>query len=364
MNIKNKLLLLASVSLLPHITMAEVTIKDEVVAETADERIAIKKPLQLIQNLNRSSSITPYIINGYDTTIADFPFYARIVLTKDDKRFHICGGSIINNQYILTAAHCVEPQDLQYYKLAGYKLGVVINNGHYTDFTDSEIKPVAKATIHENYNSESLYNDIAILRLENPITESVSNINLPTADDLLYYQQLATVTAVGMGNTAYLADSATEAEIAAATPSNLLAAELTLLSDNECSALVESLYINGSFPEEKAICATPLAGSTVCNGDSGGPLTYKDSDGNNQQIGIVSYGPSGCGVRAPSVYTEIYAYKDWIQNKLNGANDSDDSNDFDLSSATIVNSNSSGSFGPFGLFGLLVISLIRRQRRR
>ena len=250
-----------------------------------------------------------FIVNGTNASISEFPFYARLVITNFDNSYgHTCGASIINNKYILTAAHCVDPVSLSNNGLTFHNLAVVINNDQFSNLTLNEMKPVKAVFIHPKYNSRTIENDIAIIELKYKIKENFAPIHLPTFDDKLYYDQLAAFSVSGMGyiNNSHL------------SPSQLKTTEVEARSDSECEDLVNSYY-GKNFPSESAICVTPIDSNGSCNGDSGGPLTYLDEFGVQQQIGIVSYGSArGCAINnVPNVYTEVYNYEDWIKNVVN-----------------------------------------------
>ncbi|GLH14754.1 Lectizyme, partial [Gryllus bimaculatus] len=96
----------------------------------------------------------------------------------------------------------------------------------------------------------------------------------------------------------------TSTSLVPSTPSILQTVEVPLLSFEECWAAV-----GGEPLADTNVCSGPLTGGTsACSGDSGGPLAQ-----NGEVIGIVSWGYIPCGsVNAPSVYTRVSAFNDWI----------------------------------------------------
>ncbi|MDV6252044.1 serine protease [Vibrio sp. EA2] len=246
--------------------------------------------------------ISAAIIGGEPTMLNQLPFFARLVLYKTgaNEFANICGGSIVNDRYILTAAHCVESEVFT----DGWStddLRVLVKNPTMDDVYVSEFKDVRRITIHPDYDASTLWiNDLALLELSRPITDNVQSITLP--QDFGDYSDEAVYQIFGLGQT-----STTDTSGA----NYLRWAEIEPLTDVECAALVSG------FNAQETLCANGFEDreyTGICRGDSGGPLTYVDSNGRYQQIGIVSYGSSICESPAiPSVFTEILNYTTWIE---------------------------------------------------
>ncbi|MDW2090383.1 serine protease [Vibrio sp. 1865] len=257
-----------------------------------------------VENDNRLSEqgISTAIIGGQQATQNQLPFFARLILHKTgaNQFANICGGTIVNDRFILTAAHCVEPSVFT----DGWTINdlrVLVKNPTMNDVFVEEFKDVRSITIHPDYVPSDLWiNDIAVLELTRPITDNVQSITLP--QDFGDYSSKSVYQIFGLGQTSTNDES---------PPNYLRWAEVKPLTDTQCVSLVtgfnaqESLCANG-FPERSY--------TGICRGDSGGPLTYKDNNGMYQQIGIVSYGSSVCESAAiPSVFTEILNYATWIE---------------------------------------------------
>lgn len=103
---------------------------------------------------------------------------------------HICGGVIISSSYILTAAHCIHSTGLS------VAIGI-IKQSNLTS-TDDRIRAITKVYLHSNWNAEKMYNDLAILHLEHPLSGKLLNkICLPTKFDNLSIN--SEVIAIGFG---------------------------------------------------------------------------------------------------------------------------------------------------------------------
>lgn len=247
--------------------------------------------------------ISTAIIGGEPTTLNQLPFFARLILHKTGASAfsNICGGSIVNDRYILTAAHCVE-SDVFTDGWSTDDLRVLVKNPTMDDVYVSEFKDVRGISIHPDYDASALWiNDLAILELSQPITDNVQSITLP--QDFGDYSDAEVYQIFGLGQTSTDDTSSTN---------YLRWAEVKPLTDSECDALVSG------FNAQETLCANGFEDrdyTGICRGDSGGPLTYVDTNGMYQQIGIVSYGSSICeSSEIPSVFTEILNYATWIEN--------------------------------------------------
>lgn len=115
-------------------------------------------PVFLLQVFSLDPS--PQIINGNAATLGQFPWQAALFFQNAENKFWFCSGSLISPQWILTAAHCVHDARL-----------VMV----YTGLVDisSEVKPTAESStfhLHEDFQADSLANDIALVELPQEIT--------------------------------------------------------------------------------------------------------------------------------------------------------------------------------------------------
>ncbi|XP_052836121.1 melanization protease 1 [Drosophila gunungcola] len=275
----------------------------------------------LPQPPNCGENFSDRVVGGKETGKGEFPWMALIEYTKPGNvKGHHCGGSLINNRYVLTAAHCVSaiPSDWQ---LTGVRLGewdastnpdcTTSRNGR-RECNDPYVDcPVVERIPHPQYpgNTRDQLNDIALLRLQNEIqfTEFISPVCLPTLAshrDALFLGRKVVVSGWGRTETNF-------------TSNIKLKADLDPVPTSDCNQRYASQRRTVTANQ---LCAGGEEGVDSCRGDSGGPLLLEDfSDGNSNYYiaGVVSYGPTPCGLKGwPGVYTRVAAYLDWIENNV------------------------------------------------
>ncbi len=271
-------------------------------------------------NKENKESISSYVLNGTDASLSDFPFYSGLILTDGNLATgsvnyfgQFCGGSILNNEYILTAAHCVT--DINKDDLP--KHGVIINTTDIRNSSLSNAYHIDKIFYHKNYNLlSSNIHDIAVIKLGRTINSSFTPISLPTESEKNYYSDINLVPSLTIVGRGYIDNFETSTTM-------IKQAELTNRNDFICNQLVESTY-PVVYDEVYQSCIIPKEISNgvftgACSGDSGGPLSYKDNLGNYKQIALTSYGSAGsCNSEGiPQVFTEIYGHSEWINNIIN-----------------------------------------------
>ncbi|MCZ0983311.1 serine protease [Streptomyces diastatochromogenes] len=227
------------------------------------------------------------VVGGTDAPAGAYPYQAALLTQGSTGWRQACGGSIIGDRWILTAAHCVEGTAVD---------RMAVGVGTNTLDSGGTAYRVQEAIRHQDYNGNAagMPNDIALLKLSTPIayTPLVQPIALP--DPPAYPGGTATLTGWGDIN-------------GSGTDTNTLQqATATLLTVAECQTRWPVQNINA-----KHLCTYDKAtGVSACQGDSGGPLAQ-----NGRVIGIVSWGHSLCSGRYPSVYTNVAAYRSWITTK-------------------------------------------------
>jgi len=213
---------------------------------------------------------------------------------------HICGGSIINERYIVTAAHCFFPR-MKYYIRAGAH--ALSKRGSSRGAPDQKVK-VEKVIIHEGYhNREGLHDDIALLRLASPLKfrDEIQPICLPEPKTKWADKESFLVT--GWGQLGEYDDS----------PDRLRQVVVPHIPNSVCRR--QPNYGGGAIHEGVMCAGLILGGKDACAGDSGGPLATV-VDGKWTLAGVVSWGV-GCGDKhSPGVYTNVGQYVDWINKHM------------------------------------------------
>jgi trypsin len=231
------------------------------------------------------------IVGGTDAKDGEFPFQVSLRSVAALGLTHFCGGSIVNENFVLTAAHCCAGQlALAVHVVAG-GTKLYVNEG-----VEQRVN-VAKILAHEDYDSSTITNDICLLKLSESLDLSGSEIQavtLPTQGQDTPAGTAAVVT--GWGATSEGSGLA----------ANLKKVTVPVVSDAECRQSYGTSEIADSM-----ICAgLPEGGKDSCQGDSGGPFVEEDS---KAQIGVVSWGYGCARPDYPGVYTEVSYYVDWIE---------------------------------------------------
>ncbi|XP_047998965.1 trypsin 5G1-like [Leguminivora glycinivorella] len=233
------------------------------------------------------------IIGGHTVTIEDAPFIVALYYKPEDEDYQaFCGGSIIHERFILTAAHCTYFIDWIQQENATKR--VLIGSDRLN--TGGVFIDVEQEFNHEefSFSNMTIENDIALLKLKEPVPFGckVAKVKLPDADFELEPGTLVNVTGWGdIGNSTGL--------------ENELRQTIVPIVSNECC---KEAFSDFAGLTEKHMCAGSK-GHDSCQGDSGGPLTYKGT-----QVGIVSFGEK-CAIY-PGVYTRVSEYLDWIKTTI------------------------------------------------
>ncbi|EHB11988.1 Chymotrypsin-C [Heterocephalus glaber] len=242
-------------------------------------------------------NVSARVVGGDDAVAHSWPWQISLQYLKDSEWRHTCGGSLISSQHVLTAAHCIN-------KSLTYRVALGKSDLTVADEAGSVIAGVDSIHVHEKWNTLLVRNDIAIIKLEEPVelSDTIQVACLPKEGALLPQDYPCYVTGWGR-----LWTNGPIAEV--------LQQGLQPVVDH---ATCSKWTWWGFRVTNNMICAGGDGVISACNGDSGGPLNCQAENGSWQVQGIVSFGsPLGCNTRQkPVVFTRVSAYIDWINQKL------------------------------------------------
>ncbi|XP_050679528.1 protein masquerade [Leptidea sinapis] len=243
-----------------------------------------------------SMSRSGRVMGGEDGERGEWCWHTALINSLNQ---YICGAALVGTQWVLTAAHCVtnivRSGDAMYVRVGDHDLTRKYGS------PGAQTLRVATTYIHHNHNSQTLDNDIALLKLHGKaeLKEGVCLVCLPARGVSHAAGKRCTVTGYG-----YMGESGP-------IPLRVREAELPIVSDAECirkvNAVTEKIFI---LPAS-SFCAGGEEGNDACQGDGGGPLVCQD-DGFYELVGLVSWG-FGCGRKdVPGVYVKVSSFIGWI----------------------------------------------------
>ncbi|XP_067123352.1 transmembrane protease serine 9-like [Centruroides vittatus] len=237
------------------------------------------------------------IIGGENAELGNQPWHVAIVKRSLFSTKISCGGALIHQKWVLTAAHCV-------YRSPASSLRIRV--GEYDTKSRSKDYPpedygVKRKIVNEEYEALSYKNDIALLELSHPVAfrKHIIPVCLPKFDDN-YTGEMATVT--GWGRTDFKKKL---------IPNVLQKVKVEVLDSEECQKWLEKAGRKETVFNTMVCAGYKDGGKDSCQGDSGGPLTVK-KNGVATLIGLVSWGVGCARPNLPGVYTKISHYINWI----------------------------------------------------
>jgi len=217
-------------------------------------------------------------------------------------RCGMCGGTIVNKKFVITAAHC--------YNSMFTDLRVIVGEHNLCDGVNEggKVIKVKKITLHPDYNSRTVDNDIAVLELAEDLTftDKIKPACLPSSETKDYSGSASTISGWG-GTIGYGRNEQQPQQPKQCTLKETIV-KLISSSDPMCSKLP------GLATSSKIKLCAFAKDTDTCQGDSGGPLTVPEN-GKYTLVGVVSYG-WGCASSTPGIYARVQGFLPWIKNLI------------------------------------------------
>ncbi|XP_023854401.1 granzyme B(G,H)-like [Salvelinus namaycush] len=228
------------------------------------------------------------IVNGEKTKTNSKPYMVSVQERnkETEKREHICGGFLVSDNFVMTAAHCYT---------SGVQLTVVVGVHNIKKWEHSAQRIGVKSYYINDYNPETHKNDIMLLELKTPTPRRSSVKPIPVAKKDLHIKAGAICNVAGWGAT----------ETNGFVNADLLDVNVAVVDRGDCQrtwrrAIPTSMICAGGTADDKGFCQGDSGGPLVCGGIAVGVVSFNDADYCNQS-------------RAPNVYTNISTYLPWIK---------------------------------------------------
>ena len=231
------------------------------------------------------------ITGGTTASISDFPWQVFLIAGSSQ-----CGGSIISDTWILTAAHCTKDDYGNPVPAAQMSVKVGANNPF--NVLEGQTYYVSDVIVKDGFNPQTLLNDIALLKLNQPINSlNAAPIKLVTSDDVAYGATdpgvMSWVTGWGLTNVS-----------PKIFPTSLQKVQLPIITNAQASTVWHSI------PSTDIMAGFLNGNRDACNGDSGGPMVVPVID-EYKLAGIVSWGSQNCNTYG--AYTRVSGFENWIR---------------------------------------------------
>ncbi|XP_056190282.1 acrosin-like [Falco biarmicus] len=243
------------------------------------------------------------VVGGTDAQPGAWPWIVSIEALLEGGTAHICGGSLISPQWVLTAAHCFfEDRNITMWQ-------VVVGATQLTQLgPEAQVRNIKQLLVHQHFNNITWRNDIALLELEQPV-QCNSYVQLACVPDAsLRVSELTECYVSGWGaRTSVLFTAGGSAYV-------LQEAQVHLIDAGVCNS---SGWYRGAIHTHNICAGYPQGGIDTCQGDSGGPLVCQDKSADYfWLVGLTSWGMGCARAKKPGVYTSTQHFYNWILEQM------------------------------------------------
>jgi len=227
------------------------------------------------------------IVGGVAASSGDFPF---IVSLQTASGSHFCGGTLLNANTVLTAAHCAVGQTAS---------NLRVRAGTLNRSSGGTLVGVSSIRVNPSYSSSTYNNDVAILKL---------STSIPTSSTISYASLAASGSDPAAGSTVTVAGWGTTTQGGSSLPAALRKVDVTVISRTSC----RSSYGTSAITNQMFCAGVTGGGKDSCQGDSGGPIVSTSK----VLLGVVSWGQGCAQANYPGVYASVGALSSFITSNL------------------------------------------------